>query len=289
MTLSFSPRINVARRISKAEANLLAMLSDGPTTKGLLPYSGWTDEKMILHNCIAPRLERLKTSFFGPPQPYPALDWWGLAWISGLWRGDRSVSMVEHRFRLTKIELMLNLVGNHDSFKPEFWAEIVQWQLRLYKRVCTEFLEDYYKRTAMYTEPEDEFDHMCRSATQTAVERALAEPEPASPGDVVWTDVFDARVIFHDPTLNAVLESSPVPEARPDKLDARIERMFYDQPRFPHSCYVLEFKNLAIPTTTAADGEAVMTPRHWVVHSTNVLLLTFLVLASILATIVVCL
>ncbi|KIO18355.1 hypothetical protein M407DRAFT_225876 [Tulasnella calospora MUT 4182] len=126
---------------------------------------------------------------------------------------------------------------------------------------------------------------MCRSAAKTAAERALAEPEPASPGDVTWTDVFGFRIVFHDPTLNAVLEAAPVLEPRPDELDVWIEHVFYDQPRFPSACYALEFKSLAGPTATAADGEAVITPRHWVAHSTNVLILTFLLLASVLATI----
>ncbi|KAG8911746.1 hypothetical protein FRC01_005543 [Tulasnella sp. 417] len=242
MTLSLDRRINVARRISDAEANLLAMLPDGAGTKGLLPYGGWTDEKRLLYDCIAPRLERVKTNFFGPPLPYPALDWWGLAWILGLWRGQLTVSMIQHERRIANIELILNIVGSHDSFKPEFWAEIVQWQLRTHKQMCAKYLEEFFRKTAKYTRPDDFLNHLGRYAVKTAVQRTLAEQEP-SPGDVTWTDVFGIRVLYYDPFLNAAIEATPAPEGRPDKLDFLIEKLCYDeQPRFPPSCHALKFK-----------------------------------------------
>ncbi|KAG8899274.1 hypothetical protein FRC00_001668 [Tulasnella sp. 408] len=241
MAFSVLARLKIARRISNAETKLLGMLSDDAGTKSLLPYSGWTDEKQVLHDCIAPRLRRLRSSFCGPPQRYPALDWWGLAWILGLWRGERSASMIEHSHVLENIELMLNLVGNHDSFKPEFWAEIAQWQLRMYKELCTKFLEDYCIETARYTAPDDEYVQSCCSAVKTAVQRVMAEPEP-SPENVMWTDVFATHIIFHDPTLHAVIEAEPVLEGRPDGLDIMIEHSFHQQPCFPPACHALEFK-----------------------------------------------
>ncbi|KAG9039326.1 hypothetical protein FS837_001014 [Tulasnella sp. UAMH 9824] len=261
MTLPFAMRIAVAKRILTAEVKLLAMLSDGGGHKDLLPHSGWTQEKIVLHDCIAPRLRRLKTSVFGPPQPNPALDRWDLAWILSLWRGERPGPTIKQKYRLDQIELMLNLVGNHGSFKPEFWAEIAQWQLRTYKErkedqislgrhpdidpssssVCAKFLDDFEDMIAEYITPDDEYVQMCRSVVKTAVQRALTEPEP-SPGDVTWTDVFATRFILQDPTLQATLDTAPALEGRPDRLDILVEDIVYQQPIFPPACRALKFE-----------------------------------------------
>ncbi|KAG8926078.1 hypothetical protein FRC00_003303 [Tulasnella sp. 408] len=180
----------------------------------------------------------LKTSVFGPPQP---LDRWDLAWILSLWRGERPSPTIEHKYRLYQIELMLNLVGNHGSFKPEFWAEIAQWQLRTYKELCAKFLEDFEDVIAEYNTPDDEYVQMCRSVVKTAVQRALAEPEPC-PGDVTWTDVFATRFIFQDPTLQGILDAAPALEGRPDRLDILIEDVLYQEPSFPPACRALKLE-----------------------------------------------
>ncbi|KAG8899275.1 hypothetical protein FRC00_001669, partial [Tulasnella sp. 408] len=234
-------RIAVAKRILNAEVKLLAMLSDGGGPKDLLPYSGWTQEKIVLHDFIAPRLRRLKTSVFGPPQPNRALDRLDLAWILSLWRGERSGPTIHHKYTLDKIELMLNLVGNHDSFEPEFWAEIAQWQLRAYKELCAKLLEEFHSSITMDPPPDDEYFHMCCSVLEAAVQRALAEREP-SPDNVAWTDVFASRVILQDPTLRAVIGAEVDVDGQPYKLDDLIEDLHHQQPGFPPACHALEFK-----------------------------------------------
>lgn len=107
--------------------------------------------------------------------------------------------------------------------------------------VCAKLLEEFHSTTAMYTEPDDEYFQMCCSVVETAVQSALAEPEP-SPGNVVWTYVFATRVIFHDPTLRAVIDAELALEGRPDELDDFIEDLLYQQPSFPPACYAFEFK-----------------------------------------------
>lgn len=107
--------------------------------------------------------------------------------------------------------------------------------------VCAKFLEDFEDMIAEYITPDDEYVLMCRAVMKTAVQRALAEPEP-SPGDVTWTDVFATRFILQDPTLQATLDAAPALEGRPDRLDILIEDVCYQQPSFPHACYALEFK-----------------------------------------------
>ncbi|KAG8936321.1 hypothetical protein FRC00_009064, partial [Tulasnella sp. 408] len=240
MTLPFDMHIAVAKRILNAKAKRLAMLSDAGGTKNLLPYNGWTQEKIVLHDFIAPRLQRLKTSVFGPPQPNRALDRLDMAWILSLWRGERSAPTIHHKYTLDKIELMLNLVGNPDSFKPEFWAEIAQWQLRAYKELCAKLLEEFHSTITMDPPPDDEYFQMCCSVLEAAVQRALAEREP-SPSNVAWTDVFASRVILQDPTVRAVIDAEMNVDGQPYKLDELIEDPHHRQPSFPPARYALEF------------------------------------------------
>lgn len=80
-----------------------------------------------------------------------------------------------------------------------------------------------------------------RAALATAVENALAEPQPLAV-DVDWTDVFTIRHIFFDPALKGVIDSNWTSEKGRQKLMKTIGELLLEQPHFPLGYHDLLFR-----------------------------------------------
>ncbi|KAG8897915.1 hypothetical protein FRC01_011114 [Tulasnella sp. 417] len=245
LTEPIRKHIDIARRISKAEIkyreiSLKTFGSAAPSSgKKPDPAHKDNDEKVakIMQGIIAPRLARLRTSYFGLHQPHPISDWWGVSWLFALWEGEPGISIHRHERRITNIELMLNLVENRDSLDSEFWNKVTRWQLLRYQRNTREILEEFGRRLprSAYICP-SHIDYM--HALSKAVELAQAE-QPLN--NATWADVFVIRHIYYDPTLKATVDAYWTPTRERRNLMAKIDQQILEEPHFPTEGHALKF------------------------------------------------
>ncbi|KIO32273.1 hypothetical protein M407DRAFT_18836 [Tulasnella calospora MUT 4182] len=246
-----SKRIDIARRISNAEIKYREIIlkkfrSAAPSSDMKRdPTLEDDDDKVakVMQEVIAPRLARLRTSYFGPHEPHLISDWLGVSWLFALWRGESGVSIHRHERRITNIELMLNLVDNRDSLGSNIWKRIALWQLLKYQREAREFLERFERRISKLKDEDRALHEAYRSALAKAVRRAQAK-RPLN--NATWADVFVIRHLYHDPTLKSAIDSHWTPSKDRQDLMAKIDQMMLEEPHFPPECHALDF-NLLVP------------------------------------------
>lgn len=237
----FSRRADIARRIAHAEKRFTGLTFDMTFKADSLSAEKWDEDVRItkvMQDCIGHRLERLRLSFFGPREPCTTENWWIVAWLRASWRGSNiGVPIERHYHRLVKIELMLYLVENHCKFDPPFWFEIAKWQLRDYQHDAKKVLEEFDKDLASRKKV-NPVDVAHRAGLATAVQNALAEPEPLA-SEVDWTDVFTIYHLSFDPAFMDAIHSDRTPEKNREDLLKIIDDTLLLEPHFPPECYYL--------------------------------------------------
>ncbi|KAG9041324.1 hypothetical protein FS837_012414 [Tulasnella sp. UAMH 9824] len=211
-----SKRIDIARRISNAEIKYREIIlktfgSAAPASDKKPDPTRVDDDKKVakvMQECIAPRLERLRVSYFGSHQQYSVSDWWG--------------------------------VDNRYSFDHDFWTKTTEWQLLEYEHDARKLLGDYDKDMAALEKVEP-ITKAYRAALAKAVERAQVEP-PLNDSDVTWADVFIIRHLSYDPALKGVINSDWTSSAGRQKLMATIDQLLLEEPHYPPECYYLVLK-----------------------------------------------
>ncbi|KIO27522.1 hypothetical protein M407DRAFT_243308 [Tulasnella calospora MUT 4182] len=245
---SISKRIHIARRIHNADIKYqeisLKKLGSQHSSSGKKPDpTQEDDEKLakVMQGCIAPRLARLRTSYFGPHQWHLVSDWWGVSWLFTLWEGEPGVSIHRHERRIANIEIMLDLVEHRDNLSSEFWNKITQWQLLRYQHDATRIFKTF-KREIAGLESVEPSHRACRSALAKAVKRAQAEPPLIN---ATWADAFIIRHLSFDPSLKAVIDSEKWTSSDGRQaVMAMFDELLLDEPRFPLGCDALGFSPL---------------------------------------------
>ncbi|KIO27579.1 hypothetical protein M407DRAFT_23262 [Tulasnella calospora MUT 4182] len=244
-------RISIVKRISNAEMKCRELSQEefgsaAGSSSGKKPGPAQEeddDEKLakVMQECIAPRLARLRASYFDPHQQRPVSDWWGVTWLFALWGGKLDVSIDRHERRITNIEIMLKLLDNRDSLPPEFWKVTANSQLGGYQEGAMRILRSF-ERYISELESIEPSHRVYQSALAKAVERAQAEP---SLNEATWADVFIIRYLWFDPTLKAVIDSEKwTPSEGRQAFMAVIDEVLLDQPYFSSNYLYINFSKL---------------------------------------------
>lgn len=136
--------------------------------------------------------------------------------------------------QVAHVNLMIYLLHTRDSYEPDFWADIVKWQMALHKQHSWKLLQDY--KAAMKNNIFDRGNReLILSALEKAVQRvnALEAPEKAT-----FEDAFVIRNIYDDPDLKAVITSRFSPDQQL-RLSKTMDEILLQQPAFPPQCYSL--------------------------------------------------